>query len=77
MPKNSNPRQRPGQKAPRSGQYAHLDANGKRTGREVTVVKGEPPPPKKRQSYRPADPTTQAETEVGVTSPASYPVGVA
>lgn len=36
---------KPGSKAPASGQYELLKADGTRTGREVTVVKGEPLPP--------------------------------
>ena len=36
---------KPGQTAPRSGQYEQLGPRGGRTGHEVTVVKGEPLPP--------------------------------
>jgi hypothetical protein len=36
---------RPGQSAPKSGQYEILGPRGGRTGQERTVVKGEPMPP--------------------------------
>lgn len=50
---------KPGKIALRSGQYAHLNRDGKSTGREVTVTRGEPlpPTPKKYQSYRLVDKT--------------------
>lgn len=50
---------RPGQEAPISGQYEIVDANGRRTGRERTVVRGEPlpPTPSRGQKYCLADPT--------------------
>lgn len=43
----------PGQKCPKSGQYMLIDEFGFRTGREVTVVYGEPfpPTPRPRMSY--------------------------
>ncbi|MCK4395293.1 MAG: YjzC family protein [Candidatus Marinimicrobia bacterium] len=45
---------KPGEKAPRSGQYKNI-----KTGGEVTVVRGEPlpPTPKKSQRYKLVDPT--------------------
>ena len=45
---------KPGEKAPTSGQYGRLLKGGKKSGNEVTVVKGEPfpPAPKKGQRYR-------------------------
>ena len=36
---------KPGQPAPASGQYGQLGPKGGKTGKEVTVVKGEPLPP--------------------------------
>jgi hypothetical protein len=36
---------RPGEIVPISGQYAAVLATGRRSGREVTCVKGEPFPP--------------------------------
>jgi hypothetical protein len=50
---------KPGQTAPRSGQYAVVGPRGGNTGREVTVTKGEPMPPtqKPKQTYTLADPT--------------------
>jgi YjzC-like protein len=50
---------RPGQKAPRSGQYEIIGPRGGRTGKERTIVRGEPmpPTPKKRQGYKIVDPT--------------------
>ncbi len=36
---------KPGQKAPESGQYEIVGPRGGKTGREVTVTKGEPLPP--------------------------------
>lgn len=50
----SKTKYRPGQIAPRSGQYVN-----NRTRREVTVVRGEPlpPTPKPGQTYTLADPT--------------------
>ena len=42
---------KPGQKAPRSGQYGVVGPRGGKTNKKVTVVKGEPfpPSPKKGQ----------------------------
>lgn len=50
---------KPGEQAEVSGQYVRINAQGKSTGKEVTVVKGEPlpPTPKKRQKYRLKDMT--------------------
>ena len=50
---------RPGQTAPRSGQYEITGPRGGSTKQERTVVKGEPlpPTPKSGQGYRLADPT--------------------
>ena len=35
----------PGEKAPASGQYERIGPRGGETGKEVTVVEGEPLPP--------------------------------
>jgi len=50
---------KPGQKAPRSGQYEIVGPRGGRTGNERTVVRYEPmpPTPKKGQGYVIVDPT--------------------
>lgn len=50
---------KPGQTAPRSGQYEQLGPRGGRTGHEVTVVKGEPlpPTPKPGMTFTLVDPT--------------------
>ena len=50
---------KPGQIAPRSGQYEIVGPRGGGTGHERTVVRGEPLPPTERsgQSFRLADPT--------------------
>ncbi len=50
---------KPGQKAPRSGQYGIVTPRGGRTGKERTVTKGEPlpPTPKSGQGYVLVDPT--------------------
>lgn len=50
---------KPGQKAPRSGQYELEGPRGGKTKVERTVVKREPLPPseKKGQRYRLVDPT--------------------
>ncbi|MCJ7632767.1 hypothetical protein MUP77_10310 [Candidatus Bathyarchaeota archaeon] len=44
---------KPGQIADKSGQYGVVDKNGKKTGLEVTVTKGEPfpPTPKPNQGF--------------------------
>lgn len=50
---------KPGQKAPRSGQYEIIGPRGRRTGVERTVVKDEPfpPTPKPGHDYEIVDPT--------------------
>lgn len=50
---------KPGQLAPRSGQYGIIGQRGGNTGAERTVVRGErfPPTPKSGQSYVLVDPT--------------------
>ncbi len=50
---------RPGQTAPKSGQYGIVGPRGGDTGRERTVVKGEPfpPTPTPGQTYVLVDPT--------------------
>jgi len=50
---------KPGQKAPRSGQYEIIGPRGGKTGEERTVTRGEPlpPTPKPGQSYTLNDPT--------------------
>ena len=50
---------KPGEICPRSGQYEIVGPVGGRTGKERTVVKGEPfpPPPKPGQKFRLVDPT--------------------
>lgn len=50
---------KPGEKAPRSGQYEIIGPRGGRTEKERTIVKGEPmpPTPKKDQGYKIVDPT--------------------
>ncbi|WP_343218956.1 YjzC family protein [Cerasicoccus fimbriatus] len=55
----SNKQYKPGQIAPRSGQYERIGSRGGRSGAEVTVTKGEPmpPTPKRGESYRLADAT--------------------
>lgn len=52
-------RLRPGERAPRSGQYEILDRSGRGTGKERTVTRGEPlpPTPSSGQSYRLKDRT--------------------
>ena len=44
---------KPGQKAPKSGQYGVVGPRGGKINHEVTVVKGEPMPPTKKpgQTY--------------------------
>lgn len=50
---------KPGNIAPKSGQYAVVGPKGGKTGKEVTVVKHEPfpPSPKPGMSYILVDPT--------------------
>lgn len=50
---------KPGQKAPRSGQYEIVGPKGGKTGVERTVVRGEPLPPSesKGQRFQLTDPT--------------------
>ena len=52
-------RQKPGERAQRSGQYEIVGPRGGNTGEERTVTKGEPlpPTPKAGQRYVIADPT--------------------
>lgn len=50
---------KPGQNAPKSGQYEIVGPRGGKTGVEVTIPKGHtaPPSPKPGQSYTLVDPT--------------------
>ncbi|MBT6690395.1 YjzC family protein [archaeon] len=50
---------KPGQKAPRSGQYGIVGPRGGKTNEERTVTKGEPlpPTPKSGQKFTLDDPT--------------------
>jgi len=50
---------KPGQRAPRSGQYEIVGPRGGSTGEERTVTKGEPlpPTPKPGQRFTMVDPT--------------------
>lgn len=50
---------KPGQSAPRSGQYGLIGPRGGQTGTERTVVRGEPlpPTPKAGMTYILTDPT--------------------
>jgi len=50
---------KPGQTAPKSGQYEIVGPRGGGTGKERTVTKGEPlpPTPKSGQGYKITDPT--------------------
>ena len=56
---SSKNRYRPGEKAPRSGQYEITGPRGGGTGIERTVTKGEPLPPTQEsgQQYKLVDPT--------------------
>lgn len=53
---------RPGQAAPRSGQYEQVGPRGGRTGVERTVVRGKPLPPtlQSGMGYKLVDPTKTA-----------------
>jgi hypothetical protein len=50
---------KPGQPAPRSGQYERIGPRGGETGKEITGVKGKtlPPTPGPNQGYKLVDPT--------------------
>lgn len=50
---------KPGESAPRSGQYEIIGTRGGATGKERTVTRGEPlpPTPKPGQGYTLVDPT--------------------
>jgi hypothetical protein len=50
---------KPGETAPRSGQYEIIGPRGGNTGKERTVTKSEPlpPTPQKGQKYKLVDPT--------------------
>jgi hypothetical protein len=50
---------KPGQTAPRSGQYEIVGPRGGGTGKERTVTRGEPMPPtlQRGQGFRLVDPT--------------------
>ncbi len=50
---------KPGESAPRSGQYEIIGRRGGNTGNERTVTRGEPlpPTPKSGQEYKLVDPT--------------------
>lgn len=50
---------KPGEKAPKSGQYEVIGPRGGHTGKEVTSVKNEPmpPTPKPGQTFNLVDPT--------------------
>jgi len=56
---------KPGQKAPRSGQYGIVGPRGGDTGEERTVVKDEPfpPTPSPGQQYVLNDPTKHKKNE--------------
>ena len=53
MSKTKSPAQKPGQKAPESGQYGVIGPKGGKTGTEITATKGEtlPPTPKPGQTF--------------------------
>jgi hypothetical protein len=55
---------KPGETAPRSGQYEIIGTRGGSTGNERTVTKGEPlpPTPKARQKYILVDKTKHRRT---------------
>lgn len=50
---------KPGEHAPKSGQYEIIGPRGGKTGEERTVTKGEPlpPTPKREQTFVLVDPT--------------------
>jgi hypothetical protein len=54
---------KPGEIAPRSGQYEIVGPRGGRTGNERTVTRGEPlpPTPKPGRTYTLVDPTKHGE----------------
>ena len=56
-------RLRPGERAPRSGQYEIIGPRGGRTGDERTVTRQEPlpPTPKPGQRYEIVDPTRHGD----------------
>jgi hypothetical protein len=60
---------KPGQTAPRSGQYAVVGPRGGNTGCEVTVTKGEPMPPTQqpccKQQLDPPDKAAQSLPSFG------------
>ena len=55
----TNKTYKPGEKAPKSGQYEIVGPRGGHTGKERTITKGEPFPPTEKpgQSYILVDPT--------------------
>ncbi len=57
--KGNGPSQKPGQKAPESGQYGVIGPKGGKTGTEITATKGEtlPPTPKPGQTFKLVDKT--------------------
>ena len=57
----------PGSKAPNSGQYEIIGPRGGRTGKERTVVQGEPlpPTPESGQRYVLVDPTNNKSGKPG------------
>jgi hypothetical protein len=54
---------KPGERAPKSGQYPVQGPRGGKTGEERTVTRGEPfpPPPKKGQTYGAPDLTKHSK----------------
>ncbi|WP_169543590.1 YjzC family protein [Sneathiella aquimaris] len=59
---------KPGEKAPRSGQYEITGPRGGKTGVERTITRGEPlpPPESKEQKYRLSDLTKHRKTRLKV-----------
>jgi len=55
---------KPGETAPKSGQYEIIGPHGGHTGNERTVTKGEPlpPPPKSGETYILVDKTKHRKT---------------